>query len=35
VVEKVADQMAAHLGWNDDKKEAEIASLDRLYRVSP
>jgi glycerol-3-phosphate dehydrogenase len=35
VLEKIAGQMAAHLGWNDDKKEAEIASLDRLYRVAP
>jgi hypothetical protein len=26
--------MAAHLGWNEDKKAAEIASLDRLYRVA-
>ena len=35
VLEKVASQMAAHLGWNEDKKEAEIASLDRVYQVSP
>jgi len=35
VVEKVAAQMAAHLGWNDDKRETEIASLERLYQVSP
>ncbi|HEX2761113.1 MAG TPA: glycerol-3-phosphate dehydrogenase C-terminal domain-containing protein, partial [Rhizomicrobium sp.] len=34
VVEKIAAQMAAHLGWNTDKKDAEIASLDRLYRVA-
>jgi glycerol-3-phosphate dehydrogenase len=33
VLEKVADQMAAHLGWDDSKKAGEIASLDRLYRV--
>lgn len=34
VVEAVATQMAAHLGWNAHKTETEIASLDRLYRVS-
>ncbi len=33
VLEKVAAAMAAQLGWNEDKKEAEIASLDRLYRT--
>jgi glycerol-3-phosphate dehydrogenase len=35
VVEKVADQMAAHLGWSEEKKAAEIASLGRLYRLAP
>jgi len=33
VLEKVAQQMAAQLGWDDNKKASEIASLDRLYRV--
>ena len=33
VLEKVAGQMAAHLGWNDSKKAAEIASLAPLYRT--
>jgi glycerol-3-phosphate dehydrogenase len=34
VVEKVAGQMATHLGWDDDKKAAEIAGLDRIYRTA-
>jgi glycerol-3-phosphate dehydrogenase len=33
-LDKVAGMMAAHLGWNADKKAAEIASLDRLYWVT-
>jgi len=33
-VQKVADMMAAHLGWNDDKKAREIDSLDALYRTA-
>jgi glycerol-3-phosphate dehydrogenase len=33
VLEKVANQVAAHLGWNESKKAAEIASLDHLYQV--
>ncbi len=33
VLEKVAGQMAAHLGWDENKIANEIASLDRLYRV--
>ena len=33
VLEKTANQMAAHLGWNDSKRTDEIASLERLYRV--
>jgi len=33
-LEKVADMMAAHLGWNADRKASEIASLDRPYRVA-
>jgi len=35
VLGKVAAAMAAHLGWNGDKTQREIASLDRLYRVAP
>ena len=34
VLEKAANQMAAHLGWDDSRKAAEIESLDRLYRVA-
>jgi len=33
VLEKVASQMATHLGWDEGKKAAEIASVGRLYRV--
>jgi glycerol-3-phosphate dehydrogenase len=33
-IRKVADVMAAHLGWNDDKKAREIDSLDPLYRTT-
>ena len=33
VLEKVAAQMAAQLGWSEDKKAREIASLDPLYRT--
>jgi len=33
VIEKVADLMATHLGWNDDKKQREIDSLAYLYRT--
>jgi glycerol-3-phosphate dehydrogenase len=32
-LEKVAALMADHLGWNEDKKAREIASLAPLYRV--
>jgi glycerol-3-phosphate dehydrogenase len=32
-VEKVAALMAAHLGWNDDKKMREIDSLAPIYRT--
>ena len=32
-VQKVADMMAAHLGWNEDRKSREINSLDPLYRT--
>jgi glycerol-3-phosphate dehydrogenase len=34
VLEKVASQMAAHLGWDETKKAAEIASLDHLYKTA-
>jgi glycerol-3-phosphate dehydrogenase len=34
VLEKVASQMAAQLGWNQDRKAREIASLDPLYRTA-
>jgi glycerol-3-phosphate dehydrogenase len=33
VLQQVADQMAAHLGWDADKKAREIASLDPLYEA--
>jgi glycerol-3-phosphate dehydrogenase len=33
-LETVAGMMAAHLGWDADKKAAEVASLDRLYRTA-
>jgi glycerol-3-phosphate dehydrogenase len=34
VLARVADQMAAELGWTDDRKAREIASLDPLYRTA-
>jgi glycerol-3-phosphate dehydrogenase len=33
VLERIASQMATHLGWDESKKTGEIASLERLYRV--
>lgn len=33
-LEKVASIMAAHLGWNEDRKAREIASLAPLYRTT-
>lgn len=33
VLEKVANQAAAHLGWNNHRKAAEIASLDSIYQA--
>ncbi len=33
-IEKVASLMAAHLGWNDDKKAREIDSLAPIYRTA-
>ena len=34
-LEKVAVQMAAHLGWSEEKKAGEIAGLEPLWRVRP
>jgi glycerol-3-phosphate dehydrogenase len=34
VLENAAGQMAAQLGWNEEKKAREIASLDPLYRTT-
>jgi glycerol-3-phosphate dehydrogenase len=31
VLDKIAGQMAAHLGWNEIRKASEIASLDHIY----
>jgi len=31
----VAEQMAEQLGWSEDRKAREIASLDPLYRTAP
>ncbi len=33
-IDRVASAMAAHLGWNEEKKAAEIASLDPIYRTA-
>jgi glycerol-3-phosphate dehydrogenase len=33
VLEKVASQMAAHLGWDESRKAGEIAGLARIYQV--
>jgi len=35
VLERVAGQMAAQLGWSPEKKAREIASLAPLYRTAP
>jgi len=35
LVERVAGQMAARLGWRAEKKAREIASLDPIYRTAP
>ena len=35
VLERVASQMAAHLGWSEKQKAREIASLGPLYRTAP
>jgi glycerol-3-phosphate dehydrogenase len=34
VVENAAEQMAAELGWSEEKKVREIASLDLIYRTA-
>ena len=34
-LDKVAAQMAAHLGWSDERKAGEIAGLEPLWRVRP
>jgi glycerol-3-phosphate dehydrogenase len=34
VVERIANLMAAQLGWNDEKTAREIASLEHLYRTA-
>ncbi|HSS12750.1 MAG TPA: glycerol-3-phosphate dehydrogenase C-terminal domain-containing protein, partial [Rhizomicrobium sp.] len=33
IVESVAEQMAAELGWSEEKKVREIASLDPIFRT--
>jgi glycerol-3-phosphate dehydrogenase len=35
VLERVAGQMAAQLGWTQERKAREIASLDPIYRTAP
>jgi glycerol-3-phosphate dehydrogenase len=35
ILESVASQMAARLGWSEEKKAREIASLDPIYRTAP
>ena len=35
VLERVAGQMAVELGWSEDQKRREIASLDPIYRTAP
>jgi glycerol-3-phosphate dehydrogenase len=35
VVERVAEQMAAELGWSEEKKVREISGLDSIYRTAP
>jgi glycerol-3-phosphate dehydrogenase len=34
VVERIANLMAAQLGWNEEKTAREIASLEHLYRTA-
>jgi len=35
ILDQVASQMAAQLGWNQDRKALEIAALDPIYRAAP
>ena len=35
VVESIAEEMAAELGWSEDRKMREISSLDPIYRTAP
>ncbi|HKX65057.1 MAG TPA: glycerol-3-phosphate dehydrogenase/oxidase [Rhizomicrobium sp.] len=35
IVESVAEEMAAELGWSEDRKMREISSLDPIYRTAP
>jgi glycerol-3-phosphate dehydrogenase len=35
LLDQITDQMAAQLGWNEDRKAREIASLDPIYRTAP
>jgi glycerol-3-phosphate dehydrogenase len=34
ILKRVAEQMAAQLGWDEARKAREIASLDPLYRTA-
>jgi glycerol-3-phosphate dehydrogenase len=34
VLERVASQMAGRLGWSEEMKAREIASLDPIYRTA-
>jgi glycerol-3-phosphate dehydrogenase len=33
VLEQVADRMATQLGWSEERKARELASLDPIYRT--
>ncbi|HKU64240.1 MAG TPA: glycerol-3-phosphate dehydrogenase/oxidase [Rhizomicrobium sp.] len=35
VVESIAEEMAAELGWSEDRKMREISGLDPIYRTAP
>jgi glycerol-3-phosphate dehydrogenase len=34
IVENIAEAMAEELGWSEEKKMREIASLDSIYRTA-
>jgi len=34
ILERVAAQMAAELGWSEERKVREISSLDPIYRAT-